>query len=216
MLSKGDNVLSWHWQVRHGHSSPAQTAHLGGAHSAAASGFTAVSLNPATTAAGRDYVLRRVLRRAVRYGQDTLKAKPGFFHKLVDSVVNSMGGFYPELVEARQIIIDTLRCTFSHSQSAGELCQCLWGMTWLLFQGQLWEKLVSKNVLLWPILPTDPDPELVVLTNIDTPALYVCAVVPVQMSTHHSRPAIRCLSWPVNSDNVVNAKGRFCLMLLQA
>eukprot|EP00891_Asterochloris_glomerata_P009564 jgi/Astpho2/9564/fgenesh1_pm.00146_%23_11_t len=58
---------------------------------------------------GRDYVLRRVLRRAVRYGQDTLKAKPGFFHKLVDSVVNSMGGFYPELVEARQIIFDTLR-----------------------------------------------------------------------------------------------------------
>ena len=92
-----------------------------------ASGFTAFMLNHATTAAGRDYVLRRVLRRAVRYGQDTLKAKPGFFHKLVDSVVDSMGGFYPELVEARQVIIDTLRCTFSIVRQQGSCAQSLWG-----------------------------------------------------------------------------------------
>ncbi|DBB11178.1 hypothetical protein WJX82_002672 [Trebouxia sp. C0006] len=57
---------------------------------------------------GRDYVLRRVLRRGVRYGQDTLKAPAGFFHGLVDSVVASMGHFYPELVKARDHIIDVI------------------------------------------------------------------------------------------------------------
>ncbi len=60
-------------------------------------------------AAGRDYVLRRVLRRGVRYGQDTLKAPAGFFHGLVDSVVASMGHFYPELVKARDHIVDVIR-----------------------------------------------------------------------------------------------------------
>ena len=59
---------------------------------------------------GRDYVLRRVLRRGVRYGQDTLKAPAGFFHGLVDSVVASMGHFYPELVKARDHIVEVIRC----------------------------------------------------------------------------------------------------------
>lgn len=59
--------------------------------------------------AGRDYVLRRVLRRGVRYGQDTLKAPAGFFHGLVDSVVASMGHFYPELVKARDHIVTVIR-----------------------------------------------------------------------------------------------------------
>lgn len=62
-----------------------------------------------TMNAGRDYVLRRVLRRGVRYGQDTLKAPAGFFHGLVDSVVASMGHFYPELVKAREHIINVIR-----------------------------------------------------------------------------------------------------------
>ncbi|KAK9823998.1 hypothetical protein WJX72_006880 [[Myrmecia] bisecta] len=53
---------------------------------------------------GREYVLRRILRRAVRYGRETLKCKEGFFAGLVDSVVSSMGGFYPELVNKRDQI----------------------------------------------------------------------------------------------------------------
>jgi len=46
---------------------------------------------------GRGYVLRRILRRAVRYGREKLNAKPGFFHLLVDSVVNSLGVAFPSL-----------------------------------------------------------------------------------------------------------------------
>jgi len=46
---------------------------------------------------GRGYVLRRILRRAVRYGKDFLSAKDGFFHNLVDVVVEKFGGFFPEL-----------------------------------------------------------------------------------------------------------------------
>ena len=53
---------------------------------------------------GREYVLRRVLRRAVRYGREVLGAEEGFFSTLVDSVVDTMGGAYPELVKARETI----------------------------------------------------------------------------------------------------------------
>lgn len=35
---------------------------------------------------GRGYVLRRILRRAIRYGQQVLGGKPGFFHTLVPVV----------------------------------------------------------------------------------------------------------------------------------
>jgi alanyl-tRNA synthetase len=46
---------------------------------------------------GRGYVLRRILRRAVRYGTQVLEARTGFFSELVPVVVERLGGFYPEL-----------------------------------------------------------------------------------------------------------------------
>ena len=58
---------------------------------------------------GRDFVLRRVLRRAVRYGRETLGAQEGFFAKLVDVVVRCFGGFFPELIAARDTIHDVIR-----------------------------------------------------------------------------------------------------------
>ena len=58
---------------------------------------------------GREYVLRRVLRRAVRYGKDILNCKPGFFATLVDSVVDNFGEVYPELVKKRDDIFETIK-----------------------------------------------------------------------------------------------------------
>ncbi len=46
---------------------------------------------------GRGYVLRRILRRAVRYGRQMLNAKPGFFSDLVPVVAQHFGEAFPEL-----------------------------------------------------------------------------------------------------------------------
>jgi alanyl-tRNA synthetase len=46
---------------------------------------------------GRGYVLRRILRRAVRYGRQMLSAKTGFFSRLVPVVVERFGEAFPEL-----------------------------------------------------------------------------------------------------------------------
>ncbi|HSP56977.1 MAG TPA: alanine--tRNA ligase [Halomonas sp.] len=52
---------------------------------------------------GRGYVLRRIIRRAIRHGHK-LGAKGNFFHKLVGALDAEMGDAYPELREARQRI----------------------------------------------------------------------------------------------------------------
>ncbi|MGZ5005677.1 MAG: alanine--tRNA ligase, partial [Chthoniobacterales bacterium] len=57
---------------------------------------------------GRGYVLRRILRRAVRYGR-TLAFHEPFFFKLVDIVAKSMGDVFPELRANQSRIRDTIR-----------------------------------------------------------------------------------------------------------
>jgi len=57
---------------------------------------------------GRNYVLRRVLRRAVRYGREKLGAKQGFFHKLVPILVKQLGDVFPELVAKQQHITEII------------------------------------------------------------------------------------------------------------
>ncbi|MCE9681314.1 alanine--tRNA ligase [Halomonas alkalisoli] len=52
---------------------------------------------------GRGYVLRRIIRRAIRHG-NKLGAKGDFFHKLVGALDAEMGDAYPELREARHQI----------------------------------------------------------------------------------------------------------------
>ena len=57
---------------------------------------------------GRGYVLRRIIRRAVRHGYKLGQSKP-FFHKLVADLVKAMGDAYPELKEKQAQIEEALK-----------------------------------------------------------------------------------------------------------
>jgi alanyl-tRNA synthetase len=57
---------------------------------------------------GRGYVLRRIIRRAIRHGYKLGRTTP-FFHNIVDDLAHAMGDAYPELVKgrdrARQVLL---------------------------------------------------------------------------------------------------------------
>jgi alanyl-tRNA synthetase len=57
---------------------------------------------------GRGYVLRRIIRRAIRHGYKLGQKKP-FFHRLVGDLDRAMGDAYPELRNAKQKVADVLR-----------------------------------------------------------------------------------------------------------
>jgi len=57
---------------------------------------------------GRGYVLRRIIRRALRHGHKLGQTKP-FFHKLVKDLVAEMGAAYPELPEAAARVEQVLK-----------------------------------------------------------------------------------------------------------
>jgi alanyl-tRNA synthetase len=82
---------------------------------------------------GRGYVLRRIIRRAIRHGWK-LGVRAAFFHKMVPDLVAEMGEAYPELVSQQAKIMDTLRleeerffATIEHGMAIleGELTQML-------------------------------------------------------------------------------------------
>ena len=57
---------------------------------------------------GRGYVLRRIIRRAIRHGYK-LGARKAFFHNMVADLANVMGDAYPELVKEQTRILSTLK-----------------------------------------------------------------------------------------------------------
>src|ERR1700755_2782047 len=57
---------------------------------------------------GRGYVLRRIMRRAMRHAQLLVAARP-LMHRLVSALVREMGQAFPELVRAEDLIKETLR-----------------------------------------------------------------------------------------------------------
>jgi alanyl-tRNA synthetase len=57
---------------------------------------------------GRGYVLRRIIRRAIRHGYKLGQKQP-FFHRLVDDLAAAMGEAYPELVREKARVIQVLK-----------------------------------------------------------------------------------------------------------
>ncbi len=57
---------------------------------------------------GHGYVLRRIIRRALRHGHKLGQSKP-FFYKLVEDLNKEMGVAYPELAEAKDRVAQTLK-----------------------------------------------------------------------------------------------------------
>ncbi|VDN01892.1 unnamed protein product [Thelazia callipaeda] len=57
---------------------------------------------------GRGYVLRRILRRGIRYANEKLSAAPGFFASLVPTIVELLGGTFPELCRDPQAVMDII------------------------------------------------------------------------------------------------------------
>ena len=62
---------------------------------------------PSNAKAG--YVIRRILRRAVRYAYTFLNQKDGFLYKLVPTLVAEMGGAFPELEAQQQLITKVIK-----------------------------------------------------------------------------------------------------------
>ncbi len=75
-------------------------------HLRASAFLVADGVNPSNE--GRGYVLRRIMRRAMRHAQ-ILGAKEPVMYKLVPALVREMGAAYPELIRAEATITDTLK-----------------------------------------------------------------------------------------------------------
>ena len=55
------------------------------------------------------YVIRRILRRAVRYAYTFLDQKQAFMYKLVNTLIDSMGEAYPEIAAQRELIMKVIK-----------------------------------------------------------------------------------------------------------
>lgn len=88
---------------------------------------------------GRGYVLRRIIRRAVRHGYK-LGQKQAFFYKLVPDLVKAMGDAYPELKEKQTQIMEALRAEESRF---GETLEKGMGLFNQVFNGMKFLKLES-------------------------------------------------------------------------
>ena len=101
---------------------------------------------------GRGYVLRRIIRRAVRHGYK-LGQKQAFFYKLVPDLVKEMGDAYPELKEKQTQIMEALRAEETRfgetlEKGMGLFNQVFNGMKFLKLESLLPEDGVGKPLVL--------------------------------------------------------------------
>jgi alanyl-tRNA synthetase len=76
-------------------------------HSRAAAFLVADGVQPSNE--GRGYVLRRIMRRAIRHGEQHLDLDTVFFPKCVEAVLDAMQATFPELGEKRAFILEVAR-----------------------------------------------------------------------------------------------------------
>ena len=62
---------------------------------------------PSNTGAG--YVIRRILRRAIRYGFTFLDTKEAFIYQLVETLSSQMGGSFPEIIAQKNLVMNVIR-----------------------------------------------------------------------------------------------------------
>lgn len=58
---------------------------------------------------GAGYVIRRILRRAIRYGYQTLNLREPFFHKIVETLAAQMGDAFPEIRAQQELVEKVIR-----------------------------------------------------------------------------------------------------------
>jgi len=58
---------------------------------------------------GAGYVIRRILRRAIRYGFTFLNTKEAFIYQLVETLSNQMGAFFPEIVSQKALVMNVIK-----------------------------------------------------------------------------------------------------------
>lgn len=85
---------------------------------------------------GRGYVLRRILRRAARYGRNLGMRKP-FIYKLVDVLIDKMGNMFPEIIEKHKFIKEVVQ---SEEESFNETLD-----RGLVFLNEEIEKMKNEN-----------------------------------------------------------------------
>ncbi len=62
---------------------------------------------PSNTGAG--YVIRRILRRAIRYGFTFLNTREAFIYQLVETLASQMGSAFPEIVAQKNLVMNVIR-----------------------------------------------------------------------------------------------------------
>nr|WP_253339721.1 alanine--tRNA ligase [Neisseria sp. HSC-16F19] len=100
---------------------------------------------------GRGYVLRRIIRRAVRHGYKLGQTQP-FFYKIVPDLVQEMGGAYPELKEKQTQIMEALRGEETRFGETLEKGMGLFNQVWHGMKFMKLESLLPEDGVAEPLL----------------------------------------------------------------